>query len=100
MSSYIIQVEVDNPSDRKVNIGSVPINEKVKRPVRIINKSLASIDFSVTITPFAINLQNVLSILPSSLIQLKPKASCDVFVQFQPKARIAKFTEEVLLLLV
>ena len=96
MSSLTIQVEVDNPSDRKVDIGSVPINEKVKRPVRIVNKSLASVDFSVTITPFATNLQNVLSILPNSLIQLKPKASCDVLVQFQPKARTAKFTEEVL----
>jgi len=92
-----MRVEVENPSDRKLNIGAISINEKMKRSVRIVNRSLAHIEFSVTVTPFAANLQNVLSILPNTLIQLKPKASCDVMVMFQPKARIAKFTEEIIM---
>lgn len=86
-----------DPADRKVNLGAIQINHKVKKSISIVNNSLASIEFNLTITPYMLVLQNtnVLNIAPNSMINLKPKASCDVIVQFNPRRRIPKFSEEV-----
>ena len=86
-----------DPADRKVKLGVLQVDEKVKRAVRIVNNSLATMDFNLTVTPAMVALQNstVLSVVPNSLVTLKPKASTDVIVQFSPKTRIPKFSEEV-----
>ena len=90
-------MEVANVSDRKVNLGALQVGQKINQLVRVVNNSLASIDFSLTVTPSFPILQdtNVLSVAPSSLIHLKPKATIDVVVHFQPKCRVPKFFEEV-----
>ena len=84
-------MEVADPNERKVNLGTIEVNEKLKRAVRIINNSLTTIDFNLTITPSMQLLQNnsVLS------ISLKPQQTTDVIVIFQPRNRIPKFCEEV-----
>lgn len=86
-----------NPSERKINLGVVKVNEKLKRAVRITNNSLATVDFNLTITPSTQCLQNnnVLSVFPNALMSLKPKATSDVVVVFHPKERIPQFSEEV-----
>lgn len=90
-------MEVADPADRKVKLGVLQVDEKVKRAVRIVNNSLATMDFNLTVTPAIVALQNssVLSVVPNSLVTLKPKAFTDVIVQFSPKTRIPKFSEEV-----
>ncbi len=92
-----LKVEVVNPADRKINLGAQRIGKIVNRSVKIINNSMASIDFSVAITPSTLELQqtNILSISPLSLISLKPKATTDINVRFSPRTRIGQFSEEV-----
>lgn len=94
-----MKVEVADPKERKVKVGTIQVDEKLKRAVRIINNSLATIDFNVTITPSLQALQNtnVLTVMPTSQLTLKPNQTTDVIVVFQPRKRIAKFCEEVIL---
>lgn len=86
-----------NPEDRKVNLGILKVNEKVKRVVPIINNSLAPIEFCVLVTPYPVVLQNssVLNVAPRSVITMKPNSVVDLVVNFCPKSRIEKFSEEV-----
>lgn len=83
--------------DKKVNLGALRIGQTFNRAVNIINNSLASIEFTVAVTPSSPHLQqgNILSISPLSNIILKPKETTDVTINFAPKSRIPQFTEEV-----
>ena len=96
-SVSLSQVEVVNQANRKINLGALRIGGVTDRSVRVVNNSLAAIDFCVAITPASPELQksNILSIAPSSLITLKPKATTDINVIFAPKSRIPSFSEEV-----
>ena len=90
-------MEVANAMEKKINLGALRVGQTSNRSVKIINNSLASIEFTVTITPSSPALQqsNILSISPVSSIWLKPKEATNVFVHFAPKARIPQFSEEV-----
>lgn len=85
--------------DKKVNLGALRIGQTFQRPVKIINNSLAPIDFTIAITPSLPQLQpgNILTISPLSNICLRPKEVTDIFVSFMPKARIPQFAEEVII---
>ena len=87
--------------DKKVNLGALRIGQTFNRAVKVINNSLASIEFTVAITPSSPLLQqgNILAISPLSNISLKPKEVTDLSVNFSPKGRIPQFTEEVRLVL-
>eukprot|EP00794_Sanderia_malayensis_P018879 gene18879-20779_t len=94
-----MKIEVANPIDRKINLGALRIGKTSSRSVKIINNSMAPIDFTVAITPATLALQqsNIISIHPQSMISLNPKATTDVTVNFSPKSRIPQFSEEVIL---
>ena len=95
---FFLQVEVANPSDRKVNFGALRVGQTSQRNLKLVNRSPAPITFTLAITPAVVALQqaNILTISPSSEITLRANGgSCGVELTFKPKSRIPHFTEEV-----
>lgn len=97
-SFFPVQVEVANPSDRKVNFGALRVGQTNQRNLKLVNRSPAPITFTLAITPAVVALQqaNILTINPSTEITLRANGgSCGVELTFKPKTRIPHFTEEV-----
>ena len=97
-SFFSLQVEVANPSDRKVNFGALRVGQTNQRNLKLVNRSPAPITFTLAITPAVVALQqaNILTINPSTEITLRANGgSCGVELTFKPKTRIPHFTEEV-----
>ena len=95
---FFLQVEVANPSDKKVNFGALRVGQTSQRNLKLVNRSPAPITFTLAITPAVVALQqaNILTISPSSEITLRANGgSCGVELTFKPKSRIPHFTEEV-----
>ena len=84
--------------DRKVNFGALRVGQTSQRNLTLVNRSPASITFTLAITPSVVALQqaNILNIHPSTEITLRPNGgSCGVELSFKPKSRIPHFAEEV-----
>ncbi|XP_069073573.1 hydrocephalus-inducing protein homolog [Pleurodeles waltl] len=95
-----MKVEVADPKQRVLNFGALSAGQSLKKVVPIVNHSIASITFSLGITPNLPVLQDpkVLSVSPSTELTLKSQGgSCKVEVTFSPKCRIPPFAEEVML---
>ena len=95
---YSSQVEVANPSDRKVNFGALRVGQTNQRSVKLVNRSPAPITFTLAITPAVVALQqaNILTISPSTEITLRANGGTSgVDLTFKPKTRIPQFNEEV-----
>jgi len=92
------QVEVANPANKKVNLGALRIGQTCQKSIQLVNRSPATITFTVAITPTTIQLQQdgVISVSPTKDITLRANGGTGtVDVLFKPKGRIPQFTEEV-----
>lgn len=95
-----LKVEVANPTQKVVNFGAVTIGSKTTKLVKVINRSLTSITFTVSIAissaVLALQQDGILSIAPTSEITLKPNGGTHtVEVTFNPTMRVPSFSEEV-----
>ena len=93
------QVEVANPAQKVVNFGAVSIGSKTTKLVKVINRSLTSITFTVSmaLSSALVGLQQeMLTIAPISEITLKPNGGThSIEVLFKPTVRVPSFSEEV-----
>lgn len=83
-----------------VNFGAVSIGSKTTKKVKVINRSLTSFTFTVSIAPssavLALQQEGMLSIAPTSEITLKPNGGTHTIeVTFKPTIRVPSFSEEV-----
>lgn len=97
---HILKVEVANPAQKVVNFGAVSIGSKTTKLVKVINRSLTSITFTVSIALSSAFLtlqpEGILSVSPSSEITLKENGGTEtVEVTFKPTIRVPSFSEEV-----
>nr|XP_033799169.1 hydrocephalus-inducing protein homolog isoform X3 [Geotrypetes seraphini] len=94
-----MKIEVLNPQHKVVNFGVLQVGQSVKKIVPIVNKSDASLTFSLGITPTMQALQDpkVFTLSPSMEITLKPQDIWKVELTISPKSRIPPFTEEVMM---
>lgn len=102
MYSYsCIQVEVSDPRNKVVNLGSRYFGDVVKKYIPIVNNSPAPISFHLAFTPYSVRLQSpdILSVGPVGRLTLDPRGgSMRVEVIFKPNVRIPAFAEEVSIL--
>jgi hydrocephalus-inducing protein len=101
-----MNIEVFNAKDRVIDFGALQA-PKVQNgkagvtktmPVRIVNRSLATIDFNVVFEAKNDRLaqdKSMLTITPAQQIKLKANQTIDLDVTFAPKERIPRFTEDV-----
>lgn len=88
----LLQVEVANPAQKVVNFGAVKIGSKNTKLVKVINRSLTSITFTVSI----LQQEDMLSIAPTNEITLKANGGTHTIeVTFTPTMRVPSFSEEV-----
>lgn len=99
-STILPQVEVANPAQKVVNFGAVSIGSKTTKLVKVINRSLTSITFTVSVAlssaVLALQQEGILSIAPTSEITLKANGGTHTIeVTFKPTVRVPSFSEEV-----
>ncbi|XP_037622519.1 hydrocephalus-inducing protein homolog isoform X2 [Sebastes umbrosus] len=90
-----IKLEVENPRQRKVKLGSVVLGQKVKKQVVLVNRSLLDLSFTLLLnTP--LDLRD-LSFSPAGELNLKANGgSYSVEIQFSPRQHIPLFSAELL----
>jgi len=92
-------VEVANPAQKIVSFGAVSVGSKTTKLVKVVNRSLTPITFTVTIAPSsaaALQQDGMLSVAPTSEITLKANGgSQTIEVTFKPTVRVPSFSEEV-----
>ncbi|XP_025115052.1 hydrocephalus-inducing protein-like isoform X4 [Pomacea canaliculata] len=95
-----MKVEVSDPRNKVVNLGSRYFGDVVKKYIPIVNNSPAPISFHLAFTPYSVRLQSpdILSVGPVGRLTLDPRGgSMRVEVIFKPNVRIPAFAEEVLM---
>uniref|UniRef100_A0A8C9JFG5 HYDIN axonemal central pair apparatus protein n=1 Tax=Panthera tigris altaica TaxID=74533 RepID=A0A8C9JFG5_PANTA len=92
-----MKILVLDPVNRIVKLGAVLPGQVVKKTVSVMNNSHAPLTFSQTVLFSIPELQEpqVITLIPSYNITLKPKEVCKLEVIFAPKKRIPPFSEEV-----
>ena len=92
-------MEVANPAQKVVSFGAVSVGSKTTKPVKVVNRSLTPITFTVTIAPSsaaALQQDGMLFVAPTSEITLKANGgSQTIEVTFKPSMRVPSFSEEV-----
>jgi len=112
---------VEDPTQRKVKLGSLMLGQKVKKQVVLVNRSPLDLSFTLllnTNTPLAPRVGNThththtltlimdnvhvllllqdLSVSPAGELNLKARVgSCSVEIQFSPRQHIPPFTAEL-----
>lgn len=93
-----MNIELVDNKQKIIDMGTLQIGKLSKKLVKIINKSLASVEFSLLIESKndTINTDSsVLQINPSNNIKLKPNQTLEFQVTYAPKKRMTKFYEEI-----
>ncbi len=94
-----MRVELVDPKQKLFELGTIQIGKTIKKTLQIINRSLASVDFSLLFEPKNEILskdKTVLQIQPSdSNISLKSNQILDLQFKFTSKCRISKFIEDL-----
>ena len=78
-------------------MGTLEIGKASRKELKIINRSIAAVDFNLLFEPKSEHLRakGILKIEPCQNISLKPNQSIDLHIKFSPKCRIPKFNEEL-----
>ncbi|XP_056273332.1 hydrocephalus-inducing protein homolog [Pseudoliparis swirei] len=91
-----VELGVEDPTQRKVKLGSLMLGQKVKKQVVLVNRSPLDLSFTLllnTNTPLA---PRDLSVSPAGELNLKARVgSCSVEIQFSPRQHIPPFTAEL-----
>lgn len=93
-----MRIELVDNKQKVLGIGTLEIGKSTKKTVKIVNKSVAFIEFNLLFEPkneILLHDKDILQIQPFQGIKLKPNQILDLQVSFKPKSRIEKFYEEV-----
>ncbi|XP_008288806.1 hydrocephalus-inducing protein homolog [Stegastes partitus] len=91
-----MKLEVEDPKQKKVKLGSLTLGQKVKKQVVLINRSSLDLSFILALnTNTPLDLKD-LSFRPAGELKLKSNGgSCNVEIQFSPRQHVAPFTAEL-----
>ncbi|XP_029289106.1 hydrocephalus-inducing protein homolog [Cottoperca gobio] len=91
-----IKLEVENPRQRKVELGSLMSGQKVKKEVVLVNRSPLDISFTLLLNTNTPLDPRDLSFSPAGELNLKASVgSCNVGIQFSPRQCIPPFSAEL-----
>jgi hydrocephalus-inducing protein len=93
-----MKIELVDSKQKVLDVGTLEVGKSSKKVVKIVNKSVASIEFNLLFEPkseILIENKQILQISPYQGIKLKPNQVLDLQVTFKPKSRIPKFYEEI-----
>ncbi|XP_074533739.1 hydrocephalus-inducing protein homolog [Halichoeres trimaculatus] len=90
------KLEVEDPKQRKLKLGSLMVGQKVKKQVVLVNRSLLDLSFILLLNTNDTLDQRDLSFSPAGELSLKAKGgSCTVEIQFSPRQHIPPFSAEL-----
>uniref|UniRef100_A0A3Q2PEK1 HYDIN axonemal central pair apparatus protein n=1 Tax=Fundulus heteroclitus TaxID=8078 RepID=A0A3Q2PEK1_FUNHE len=91
-----MKLEVIEPKQKKVKLGSVMVGQRVNTQVVLVNHSLLDLSFTLTLSTNTPLDPKDLSVSPTSELKLKScGGSCKVQVQFSPHQHIPPFSAEL-----
>ena len=109
----LLQVDLADPAHKLINLGAVRVRQKVIRRVKLVNRTLLPVTFSVFIIPSSklpvlqepgvlsvclvrqVGKTGEVTISAGKECQLLPSGECSLEVTFCPRSRMPNFTEEV-----
>ncbi|XP_018430800.1 PREDICTED: hydrocephalus-inducing protein homolog, partial [Nanorana parkeri] len=95
-----MKVEVADPKNKVTDFGAVTVGHTVRKSVAIVNQSAAAVTCNLSLTASVPALQDpkVLSLSPGSVVTIPAHGGvCKLDLQFSPRSRISRFTEEVVM---
>ncbi|XP_045894223.1 hydrocephalus-inducing protein homolog [Micropterus dolomieu] len=91
-----MKLEVEDPKQRKVKLGSLMLGQKVKKQVVLVNRSPLDLSFTLVLNTNTPLDSRDLSFSPAGDLNLKASGgSCNVEIQFTPRQHIPPFTAEL-----
>nr|XP_046249402.1 hydrocephalus-inducing protein homolog [Scatophagus argus] len=91
-----MKLEVEDPRQRKVKLGSVMLGQKAKRKVVLVNRSSLDLSFALLLNANTPMDPKDLAFSPAGEVSLKARGgSCNVEIQFTPHQHIPPFTAEL-----
>ncbi|KAM8849594.1 hydrocephalus-inducing protein homolog isoform 2-T2 [Spinachia spinachia] len=91
-----VKLEVENPKQRKVKLGSLKSGQKMKKQVVLVNRGPLDLSFILRLNTNTPLNPRVLSFSPAGELNLKAGGgSCNVEIQFSPRQHIPPFTAEL-----
>ncbi|CAL8374755.1 unnamed protein product, partial [Arctogadus glacialis] len=91
-----VKLEVEDPSQEKVDLGSVPSGQRVKRQVWVVNRTPSDLTFSMQFNTQPPLDPRVLSVSPAGEVTLKALVGrCVVELLWAPRKRAAPFTAQL-----
>uniref|UniRef100_UPI003AADF4DB hydrocephalus-inducing protein homolog n=1 Tax=Centroberyx gerrardi TaxID=166262 RepID=UPI003AADF4DB len=91
-----MKLEVEDPSQRKVKLGSLLLGQKVKKQVVLVNNSPSDLTFTLLLNTHTQLDPGDLSFSPAAELTLKASGGrCVVEIEFSPHQHISPFTAEL-----
>ncbi|KAM4554444.1 hydrocephalus-inducing protein homolog [Fundulus diaphanus] len=91
-----LKLEVTEPKQKKVRLGSLIVGQRVNTQVVLVNHSLLDLSFTLTLSTNTPLDPKDLSVSPASELKLKScGGSCKVQVQFSPHQHVPPFSAEL-----
>ncbi|XP_049928998.1 hydrocephalus-inducing protein homolog isoform X2 [Epinephelus moara] len=91
-----IKLEVEDPRQRKVKLGSLMLGQKVKKQVVLVNRSPLDLSFTLLLNTNTQLDPRDLSFSPAGELNLKASGgSCVVEIQFSPRQHMPPFSAEL-----
>lgn len=95
-----MKLELANPAQKLVKFGALRVGEKVKKDVKLINRSPIPLSFRLSLLPSsntpALLEEDVLCVSPTEEISVEGNGGqTTVNIGFNPTTRVPQFTEEV-----
>ncbi|XP_015258081.1 PREDICTED: hydrocephalus-inducing protein homolog [Cyprinodon variegatus] len=91
-----LKLEVKDPQQKRVKLGSLTLGQKVNKQLVLINRSLSDISFTLALKTNTPLDSKDLSIIPAGELILKSGGgSCNVEIQFSPQHCIPPFSAEL-----
>ncbi|XP_047205151.1 hydrocephalus-inducing protein homolog isoform X6 [Girardinichthys multiradiatus] len=91
-----LKLEVTDPSQKKVKLGSLMLGQRVNKQVVLVNHSLLDLSFTLTLSTNIPLDPKDLSVSPAGELKLKSGGgSCKVEIQFSPHQHIPPFSAEL-----
>ncbi|MEQ2247199.1 hypothetical protein ILYODFUR_006861 [Ilyodon furcidens] len=96
MYLFLSQLEVTDPSQKKVKLGSLMLGQRVNKQVVLVNHCLLDLSFTLTLSTNTPLDPKDLSVSPAGELKLKSGGgSCKVEIQFSPHQHIPPFSAEL-----
>ncbi|KAM9351908.1 hydrocephalus-inducing protein homolog [Symphorus nematophorus] len=91
-----MKLEVEDPRQKKVKLGSLMLGQKVKKQVVLVNRSPLDLSFTLLLNTNTLLDPRDLSFSPAGELTLKASGgSCNVEIHFSPRQLIPPFTAEL-----